>query len=936
MTELAKAYDPAQVEEKWYAAWQAAQAFAGTVDADKEPHAIMIPPPNVTGMLHMGHILNNTLQDIFTRRARLEGKAAIWFPGTDHAGIATQTRVEKELRKAGQTRHDLGREKFLEKVWEWKEEHGGIILNQLKKLGASCDWDRTSFTLDEGYARAVLTSFVELYKRGYVYRGLRMSNWDPVNLTALSNEEVIPKPQKGLLYKVQYELITPTTDPDGTPRTHMEVATTRPETIPGDVAIAVNPEDPRYTHLLGQKVRRPIVDAEIPIIADAAVDIEFGTGALKITPAHDALDFDVGQRHNLEIIDTLNPDGTCNDHAGPELSGLDRFVARKKAAELLEASGNLVGTEQYENNVGFSERTDVPVEPRLTMQWWLRYPKAKEARRAVEAGLLKFHPQRWAKTYLSWLETMERDGIDWCISRQLWWGHRIPVWYKKGADRSAWTEADFQNPDLVHVSVDGPSDPENWEQESDVLDTWASSWLWPFANFGWPGDDAAKKAELDFFYPTSTLVTGFDIIFLWVARMVMAGLEFMGEEKATLTDAEIAARLPFKNVCMTGLIRDGQRRKMSKSLGNSPDPLDLIAEFGADAVRFGIVNIAPSGQDILFQFKPAADGKPMECPPVEFGRNFCNKLWNAARFRQMNGALATGAPLETLVAKLADTELDLWDRWILGRLAEATAQLEKAFASYELAAYPKVIYEFFWSDYCDWYVEAAKTRLRDDAQKGTVLAVMDLVLRQTLLLLEPLTPFIAEELWHGLGFAESTDALLQNTPLPPAAKVSGWTEKAAGNALQEVAALQAFIVKARGLKAQLNVANKRDVDLSFTAENDATKALLETHTPTLLNLIPAANLVALETAPDGMPAAVAEGATVYLDLASAIDVAAEKERLTKELAKLEKGLKAGQAKLANEKFVNSAPPNVVQGARDQLAATQAKHDELTRLLESLG
>ncbi|MDP0498873.1 MAG: valine--tRNA ligase [Verrucomicrobiota bacterium JB022] len=945
MPELAKAYDPSQVEDKWYAAWEQQGAFAAHVAPDKQPHTIMIPPPNVTGMLHMGHILNNTLQDIFTRRARLEGKEALWFPGTDHAGIATQTRVEKKLRERGQHRRDLGREKFLEEVWQWKEDYGGIILNQLRKLGASCDWSRTSFTLDEGYSKAVLTSFVELYRRGYIYRGLRMSNWCPVSLTALSNEEVIMKPQKGFFYKMRYELVEPATGADGVTRTHLEISTTRPETIMGDTAVAVHPEDERYQHLVGKMVWRPFPREPIPVIADAAVDKEFGTGALKVTPAHDQVDFEIGQRHNLPIIDVLNPDGTIHERA-KIFVGMDRFKARKAAAEELEKLGLLIEKEAYENNVGFSERADVPIEPRLTMQWWLRYPKVAEAKRAIEAvdangqPLLRFHPQRWAKTYLHWLDTMERDNIDWCVSRQLWWGHRIPVWYKKGIDRSALTEQDYANGKLVHVSVEGPEDPDNWEQEEDVLDTWASSWLWPLANFGWPNATGEQQQELDYFYPTSTLVTGFDIIFLWVARMVMAGLEFSGEGKTELTDAEIAKRLPFRDVYITGLIRDGIGRKMSKSLGNSPDPLDLIAAYGADALRYGIVNIAPKGQDIRFEFTEAKGDQPIQSPSVELGRNFCNKLWNACRFRQMSGSASDNSGLGAILRRIEPSKLDRYDHWILHRLIQATQNIADAFGRFEMHPYPQELYAFFWSDYCDWYVEASKTKLRDEATKGTVLAILDLCLRQTLQLAEPLMPFIAEELWQELGYVGKGQRFLQDSRLCSAEQLrrelAGTGIVVDSAAAAQVEQVKEFITQARALKAGYNVANKRDVSLRYLAEDPAQRQVVEDNLATILNLIPAGEMPTLDQRPDGMPATVTSLGTIFLDLASAIDVAAEKERLGKELAKLEKGIQSGEAKLNNEKFVSSAPANIVEGARAQLAETKAKKEEIERLLASLG
>jgi valyl-tRNA synthetase len=918
MTDIAKAYDPVSVESRWYDAWLKGNAFSASVDESREAHSIMIPPPNVTGMLHMGHILNNTLQDIFTRRARLEGKSALWFPGTDHAGIATQTRVERKLREEkGLHRRDLGRDKFLDEVWKWRDEHGGIILRQLQQLGASCDWDRTSFTLDPAYSRAVLTSFVELYKRGYLYRGKRMSHWCPVSQTALSNEEVIMKPQSGLFYKMRYEIVE-------RPGQYLEISTTRPETIMGDSAVAVHPEDDRFRDLVGLHVWRPFPRQEIPIIADEAVDREFGTGCLKVTPAHDALDFEIGKRHNLAIIDVINSDGTLNALAGPEFDGMDRFEARKLAARMLEELGNLVKTEPYENNIGFSERADVPVEPRLTEQWWLRYPKVDEARRAVQEGHLRFHPQRWAKTYMHWLDTMERDNIDWCISRQLWWGHRIPVWYRKGIER---VDLDFDNPEHVHVSVDGPSDPENWEQEEDVLDTWASSWLWPFANFGWPSDDPEKARELAYFYPTSTLVTGFDIIFLWVARMVMAGLEFMGENKKSLSSEEIAKRIPFRDVYMTGLIRDDKGRKMSKSLGNSPDPLDLINKYGADGMRFGIVNIAPSGQDILFSEERIA-----------IGRNFCNKLWNACRFRQMNGDLPRNSSLESIAARIDVPSLDHYDHWILRRLIDMTAGIEQAFERFEMHAFPHQLYAFFWNDYCDWYVEASKSKLKDPELKGTVLAVQDFVLRQLMLLLHPLTPFITEELWHALGFAADEEDFLQNTRLP---KAEALEKSLAANGLKVnaesvelVEGLQEMIVRMRALKSEYQAASRKDVTFYWTGEPAHWKAI-ESNLATVRALAAIEQLTPSEKAPEGMPAGVTRLGTLYLDIASAIDVKAEVERLQKELERLDKGIIAGESKLKNEKFLSSAPANVVEGARKQLEETQARKAEIEKVLRGL-
>ncbi len=907
--EIDQGYDPKEVEPKWYAAWEENGCFEGEVEEGKEAYSIMIPPPNVTGILHMGHVLDNTLQDIFIRRARLEGKSTLWFPGTDHASIATQNKVEQALRKEGKSRRDIGREKFLERAWQWSEEHGGIILKQLRKLGASCDWRRTTFTMDESYERSVRAAFVKLFERGYIYRGKRLVNWCPASQTALSNEEVVMKPQKGKFWKMRYELVDQ-------PGRCLEISTTRPETIMGDTAVAVHPDDERYADLVGKKVWRPFPRAEIPIIADRAVEKDFGTGALKVTPAHDQVDFEIGKRHDLPVIDVMNPDGTLGEAAGPEFAGMDRFEARKKAAQKLEELGLLVDTEDYENNVGFSERADVPIEPRLSEQWFLKYPKVAEAKRAVEKGMINFHPKRWEKVYLNWLNNIQ----DWCISRQLWWGQRIPVWYRKDADRT-----DSAN---WHVSVDGPSDPESWIQDDDVLDTWASSYLWPFATFGWPNTDEKTLKELAHFYPTSTLVTGFDIIFFWVARMVMAGLELYGEDKESLTDEEIKARIPFKDIYMHGLIRDAQGRKMSKTLGNSPDPLDLIEKFGADGLRFGIINIAPSGSDILF-----AEER------IDIGRNFCNKLWNACRFRQMNGPVDANLSLDAIVERIKASPLDGYSNWILQRLLDTTREIESQFAKFELHQLSHTLYNFVWGDFCDWYVEASKALLKDkeDPRCTMALAVSDLVIRQSLQLLHPIMPHITEELWHAMGYCEEGD-FLQNAVLPSAAELSDKLA-AGGIAVDAAAAVQVegvkeLISKARAVKAEYNLASKRDVTLFVTPADAASSAVVRENLDTIKKLA-GAEAIELRDAVDGAPGSVCSLGTVYLDLSSAIDVEAEKERLGKELEKLDKAIQAGSGKLNSPNFVNKAPAHVVEGARKQLAETQAKRDEIARLLASL-
>src|SRR6266550_4458610 len=573
MAELSKAYEPQAVEEKWYARWLAEGYFTADSASSKPPFSIVMPPPNVTGVLTLGHVLNNTIQDILARRARLQGFEVLWLPGMDHAGIGTQTAVEKYLRRTeNKTRHDLGREEFLQRVLEWQDKHGGIIIEQLKRLGCSCDWSRQRYTLDDAYTAAVQKVFVDLYRAGLIYRGRRMINWDPAAQTAVSDEEVVSKPQKGQLYFVRYEIVEE-------PGRFLEVATTRPETIMADTAMAFHPGDKRYADLLGKHAWRPLARNKIPIIADEAIDPEFGTGVLKVTPAHDTVDFEIGQRHSLPIVDVLHPDGRINCPAVPELDGLDRFQARQKAAELLQTMGALAKTDPYENNVGFSDRSDVPIEPRISDQWFLRYPKTKEALAAVRDHLIRFFPAHWKKVYAQWLENIR----DWCISRQVWWGHRIPAWYRK----SQIANSKSQSGEEIYVGIEPPPDPENWIQDEDTVDTWFSSWLWAYETM----DPQTRKK----FYPTSVLVTAADIIFFWVARMIIAGLQFKPGKSEAIED-----NIPFRDVFFTGLIRDKQGRKMSKSLGNSPDPLDLIAKYGADGLRFGLMRIAPTGQDIRF------------------------------------------------------------------------------------------------------------------------------------------------------------------------------------------------------------------------------------------------------------------------------------------------------------------------------------------------
>ena len=902
MSEIPKTYEPQAIEERWYAQWLADGCFHADPASKKPAYSIVIPPPNVTGVLTLGHVLNNTIQDILARRARMQGKEVLWLPGTDHAGIATQTVVERTLKKQGVIRHrdDLGREKFLEKVWEWKDKHGGIIIQQLKKLGCSCDWERERFTMDEDYSQCVQRVFVDLYKKGLIYRGKRMVNWCPASLTALSDEEVEMKPQNGTMYHFKVEVAEQ-------PGTFLTIATTRPETIPGDTAVAVNPKDPRYAHLIGQQVRRPlpiqISDAEklIPIVGDDHVDFAFGTGVLKVTPAHDKADFDIGQRHKLPVIDIMNPDGTMNALAGESLVGLDRFEARNVAVEHLRELGVLVKEEPYQNNVGYSERAGVPIEPRLSEQWFLKYPSVEKSRAIVAEGSMKFYPERWAKVYDHWLGGIQ----DWCISRQLWWGHRVPVWYRG---------------DEIFCGIDAP-EGDGWTQDPDVLDTWFSSWLWPFATMGWP----EKTGTLAKFYPTTDLVTGPDIIFFWVARMIMAGFEWMGE-------------MPFRNVYFTGIIRDKQGRKMSKSLGNSPDPLDLIAAYGADALRFGVMRSAPLGADILFDDKN-----------VELGRNFCTKLWNAARFRQMQGGETEG--------EINPVLLTSDDKWILLRLNAAIREVSAALDEYRFSDAANALYRFFWSEYCDWYVEASKASLYTNAtatgeaaaepvlgdfeqRKANTLAVMDFVLAHTLRLMHPFLPFITEDLWHGLGFHDDLPAdqggrtiMFARWPAPLDNDFYHYYDldpsaEEAANAKYEVVNL------GRGLRRDANIASNKRVRFILQSATP----LLPHDTEVLRILLNAEPLEILPSydAPRGTPSTITPLGTLFLPLEGLIDVAAERERLTKEIAKVEDELGKVRAKLANPNFAGKVPPAVLADHQQRETAWAEKLAQLTRMREALG
>jgi valyl-tRNA synthetase len=886
MPELPKTYDPNAVEPKWYARWEEAGYFRADTHSPKPPYSIVIPPPNVTGILTLGHVLNNTIQDILARRARMQGFEVLWLPGTDHAGVGTQTAVEKHLRKTeNKTRHDVGREEFLRRVVEWQDKHGGIIIQQLKRLGASCDWSRQRYTFDDDYVRAVESVFVDLYQKGLIYRGRRMINWDPAAQTALSDEEVISQPQKGNLYYVRYEMVdepTPArvalTCAGSPPPRFIEVATTRPETIMADTAIAVHPDDPRYQSLIGMQVWRPLAREKLPIVGDAAIDPKFGTGVLKVTPAHDKLDFEIGVRHSLPVIDVLHPDGRINCPEVPELDGMERFAARQKAAELLAEAKLLSKEEPHENSVGFSQRSEVPIEPRLSEQWFLRYPKTKEALEVVRDHVIRFFPQHWEKVYAQWLENIQ----DWCISRQIWWGHRIPAWYRK----SQIPEPKSQTGENIYVGLEPPPDPENWTQDPDTLDTWFSSWLWAY--------ETMDKETQQKFYPTSALVTGPDIIFFWVARMIIAGLEFKPGKSDRLED-----NIPFRDVFLTGLIRDKQGRKMSKSLGNSPDPLDLIAKYGADGLRFGLMRIAPSGQDIAFDEKQ-----------IEEGRNFATKLWNAARFRQMHG------PSEA-TPRLDDHVLSIYSIEVLARFDELLIETETAYRGYKFNEVAQRLYDFFWGDYCDWFIEAAKTDIfsEDEARKRSVLAVMDFVLSGFVRLLHPFMPHITEELWSLLGFGGEKESTIQFAPLPTPA-LAATSPQTISDARQKTAKIYETIESGRNLRAAAKVPSNKKARFILRPAAEIENQEL----PTITRLLNAEDLqVDAKFQPEsGVPVAVTPIGELYLVLATA-DKSAERERLDKEIARLEGEVRTVEAKLSNASFVERAPAAVVEEHRKRQA-----------------
>lgn len=870
MEELATKYDPRAVEDKWYAYWVQHRLFHSEPDA-REPYTIVIPPPNVTGILHMGHMLNNTIQDILVRRARLMGKNALWVPGTDHAAIATEAKVVNKLAQEGIRKSDLTREEFLRHAWEWKEKHGGIILEQLKKLGASCDWERTAFTMDDIRSKSVIKVFVDLYRKGLIYRGKRMVNWDPKAKTALSDIEIVYKEEHSKLYYLRYKIV----GEEG----YAIVATTRPETIMGDTAMCINPADPKNQHLRGKKVIVPLVNREIPVIEDDYVDIEFGTGCLKVTPAHDMNDNMLGEKHGLETIDIFNDDATISEAAGMYV-GMDRFAVREQIAKDLEAAGLIEKIEDYENKVGYSERNqDTVTEPRLSEQWFLKMQSlAEPALKSVDEGVIKFVPDKFKATYDRWLT----DIRDWCISRQLWWGHRVPAWYLPDGDFVVAEDADEalrlaqeKNPALTAADL---------RQDEDCLDTWFSSWLWPISLFN--GILEPDNEEIKYYYPTSDLVTGPDIIFFWVARMIMAGYEFMGKQ-------------PFNNVYFTGIVRDEIGRKMSKQLGNSPDPLDLIDEYGADGVRMGIMLSAPAGNDIFFDKKLC-----------ENGRNFCNKVWNAFRLVkgwEVDGTLAQPASSATAV------------KWFESLLSRAITEINDSFDKYRLSEALMAVYRLFRDEFSSWYLEMVKPEYQKPIDRATYEATIgffDSLLR----MLHPFMPFISEELWQHIGDRREGESIMYAS-MPVAGEIDT-------DLLDKVERAKEIVNGVRGVRAQRNIPNREL--LTLLAINE---------TIDLADVISKlAMLEKVDTATEKDPAAASflVGTTEFnIPLLNNIDVEAEKAKITKEIDYYEGFKKSVEKKLSNERFVANAPAAVVEGERKKLADADSKLATLRATLAAL-
>lgn len=874
--ELSKTYNPKEIESNWYQYWLSKGFFSSKPDS-REPFTIVIPPPNVTGVLHMGHMLNNTIQDVLIRKARMEGKNACWVPGTDHASIATEAKVVQMLRERGIKKSDLTREEFLNYAWEWKEKYGGIILEQLKKLGASCDWDRTRFTMEESLSEAVVDVFIDLHEKGMIYRGKRMVNWDPVGKTALSDEEVLYKEVNSKLYFVKYKIVS-------TDNSFITVATTRPETILADMAICVHPDDERYKHLHGKKVLVPFINREIPIITDDYVDIEFGTGCLKVTPAHDINDYELGVKHGLEVIDIFNEDGTVNEH-GELYKGMDRFAVRKQIALDLESIGQIEKIEDYKNQVGTSERTGAVIEPRLSLQWFVDMKKfiAKNPQvlDAVMNDEIKFHPAKFKNTYKHWINNIK----DWCISRQLWWGQRIPAWYdEQGNYVVAKTHAEAIE---KYKSLHPKSEIINLKQDEDVVDTWFSSWLWPISVFD--GFKDKNNPDMKYYYPTNDLVTAPEIMFFWVARMIMAGYEWTGQK-------------PFSNVYYTGIVRDKLGRKMSKSLGNSPDPLDLIDKYSADGVRLGMLLTSPAGNDLPFDEKLC-----------EQGRNFCNKIWNALR-------LIKGWEEDVNLIKEENIPAI---NWMEQRINEAVVEINHAFSEYRLSEALMSIYKLIWDDFCAWYLEMVKPDYQQPIDKYTLSRTIGFF-EQLMQLAHPFMPFITEEVWHQLKPRSEKDCII----------VSNWVKAEPVNKeiLEQGQSVIEVIKKIREIRNQNNIKPKKPLKLFIQSSNGDKYTLFK---PLMARLATLETIDFVNEEVTNTKTFVIKTDRFFVEIGQVVDVDAEKEKLTKEMEYTLGFIKSVQAKLSNERFVQNAKSEIIEKERQKLADGEAKLKLLEESLASL-
>ena len=875
---IASKYDPSQTESKWYSYWMEHKLFSSKVNPSKEPYTIVIPPPNVTGVLHMGHMLNNTIQDVLIRRARMQGKNACWVPGTDHASIATETKVVQLLKEKGIDKKDISREEFLTHAWEWKEKYGGIILEQLKKLGASCDWDRTAFTMDAGLSDAVITVFVDLYRKGKIYRGIRMVNWDPKGQTALSDDEVITKEIASKLYYIKYQI-------EGETDQYLTIATTRPETIMADVAICINPNDPRFTHLKGKKAIIPLINRAIPIIEDEYVDMEFGTGCLKVTPAHDINDYELGIKHKLEVIDILNDNGTLNEKA-EILVGEDRFIARKKIGKLIDEIGQLEKIEDYKSNVGHSERTDAVIEPKLSLQWFLKMDEiTKPAFSSVMEDIIQLHPPKFKNMYRAWMENVR----DWCISRQLWWGHQIPAFHLPNGEFVVAKTAE-EALEMARKEYDSSYNMEDLKQDEDVLDTWFSSWLWPISVFDTEVFSTGKpNEELKYYYPTNDLVTAPEILFFWVARMIIAGYEYMGEK-------------PFKNVYLTGIVRDKQGRKMSKSLGNSPDPLELIAQYGADGVRTGMLFSSPAGNDLPFDEKL-----------VEQGRNFANKIWNAFR-------LVKGWEIDP---KLEGSENKASIAWFENRFQEALEEINDHFEKFRISDALMSTYKLVWDDFCSWYLEMIKPAYQQPIDQVTYDRTI-VFFEDILKLLHPFMPFLSEEIWHQIKERSVEESLILST----------WPDQHSFDKKITEEANQVFEVvsQVRNLRASKGMSPKEALDLSINAKS-----------PELYNRFAAvlrklANLSSLNFSEkvDNAMSFVVKSDECFIPMGDSINIEEEKANLQKEIEYTKGFLTSVMKKLSNERFVAGAPAQVVENEKKKQADAEAKIKALEESLAKLG